>query len=54
MEDRTSLPYIDCIYKEVFRINPPVPLSLPHQSIKEDIYRDKVIPAGSMIVPNVW
>ncbi|KAH8114941.1 cytochrome P450 [Phellopilus nigrolimitatus] len=54
MEDRTSLPYIDCILKEVFRINPAVPLSLPHRSRKEDIYRDKVIPAGSMIVPNVW
>ncbi|KAH8114930.1 cytochrome P450 [Phellopilus nigrolimitatus] len=54
MEDRTNLPYIDCILKEVFRINPIVPLSLPHQSVKEDVYRDKVIPAGSMIVPNIW
>ncbi|KAH8116443.1 cytochrome P450 [Phellopilus nigrolimitatus] len=54
MEDRTSLPYIDCILKEVFRINPPLPLSLPHQSRKEDNYRDKVIPAGSIIIPNVW
>ncbi|KAH8114932.1 cytochrome P450 [Phellopilus nigrolimitatus] len=54
IEDRSGLPYIDCILKEVFRINPPLPLSVPHQSMKEDIYRDKLIPAGSMIVPNVW
>ena len=28
IEDRDSLPYIDCIVKEVLRINPPAPLGL--------------------------
>ncbi|KAH8113801.1 cytochrome P450 [Phellopilus nigrolimitatus] len=60
MEDRTNLPYIDCILKEVFSHNSkyisncPFWIALPHQSVKEDVYRDKVIPAGSMIIPNVW
>ncbi|KAI5119695.1 hypothetical protein M0805_003580 [Coniferiporia weirii] len=52
--NRRDLPYVDCILKEVFRINPPLPLGLPHQSAEEDVYRGKTILAGSMIMPNVW
>ncbi|KAI5119696.1 hypothetical protein M0805_003581 [Coniferiporia weirii] len=52
--DRPDLPYIDCVLKEVLRINPPLPLSLLHQSMEEDVYRGKTIPAGSIIAPNVW
>ncbi|KAH8114944.1 cytochrome P450 [Phellopilus nigrolimitatus] len=54
LDDRESLPYIDCILKEVFRINPPLPLGVPHQSLKEDVYRGSRIPAGSLIIPNIW
>ena len=27
---------------------------VPHQSIEEDVYRGKRIPAGSLIIPNIW
>ncbi|KAL5483182.1 hypothetical protein ACEPAI_8411 [Sanghuangporus weigelae] len=53
-EDRASLPYIDCILKEVLRIHPPAPLGLAHASTKSDEYRGWSIPARSMIIPNIW
>ncbi|THH08833.1 hypothetical protein EW145_g2433 [Phellinidium pouzarii] len=53
-EDRPNLPYVESIMKEVFRINPPLPLNLPHRSMKEDVYRDKVIPADTLLLANVW
>ncbi|KAH8114956.1 cytochrome P450 [Phellopilus nigrolimitatus] len=53
-DDRPNLPYVECILKEAFRINPPLPLGIPHQSMKEEVYRGWCIPAGSMIVPNIW
>ncbi|THH08829.1 hypothetical protein EW145_g2435 [Phellinidium pouzarii] len=54
IEDRPNLPYLECIVKEVFRFNPAVPISIPHQSMKVDTYRGWTIPAGSMIIPNIW
>lgn len=27
---------------------------IPHQSMKEETFRGKVIPARSMIIPNIW
>ncbi|THG95248.1 hypothetical protein EW145_g7993, partial [Phellinidium pouzarii] len=37
MKDRPNLPYIECVLKEVFRINPPAPLSLLHQFMEENV-----------------
>lgn len=31
LEDKGSLPYIDCIVKETLRWNPPTPLGIPYQ-----------------------
>lgn len=53
-EDRARLPYIDCIMKEVFRLNPAVPIGIPHESTKTDVYRGWTIPSGSMVLPNIW
>ncbi|KAI5119697.1 hypothetical protein M0805_003582 [Coniferiporia weirii] len=53
-EDRPNLPYIECILKELYRLNPPAPLGLLHRSMKEDVYRDKTIPAGTIITANIW
>lgn len=30
LDDRGSLPYIDCIVKETLRWNPPTPLGMPY------------------------
>lgn len=30
------------------------PSAVPHQSIREDTFMGKTIPAKSMIIPNIW
>ncbi|KAJ7062124.1 cytochrome P450 [Mycena amicta] len=52
--DRASLPYIEAILNEVYRWGVPVPLSLPHRLMEDDVYRGMVIPKGSLIFGNVW
>lgn len=53
-EDRSSLPYIEAIYMETLRWGIPVPLSVPHRSTEDEIYKGYFIPAGTVIIPNVW
>ncbi|KAJ7143734.1 cytochrome P450 [Mycena epipterygia] len=52
--DRASLPYVDAILNEVYRWGVPVPLSLPHRLMEDDVYRGMFIPKGSLIFGNVW
>ncbi|KAH9917087.1 cytochrome P450 [Fomitopsis serialis] len=52
-EDRASLPYLECIIKEVYRWCPAVPTAIPHQAADDDVYRGYYIPKGSMIIPNI-
>ncbi|KAI0056398.1 cytochrome P450 [Artomyces pyxidatus] len=53
VQDRASLPYIDCIVKEVLRINPVVPMA-PHSSAEDDEYQGWTIPKGAWVMANVW
>ncbi|CCL98338.1 uncharacterized protein FIBRA_00332 [Fibroporia radiculosa] len=53
-DDRPSMPYLDCVLKETYRWGCPLPLVVPHQVIQDDEYLGYHIPAGSMIIPNVW
>ena len=46
-DDRPKLPYIEAIYREVLRINPPVPLGLPHGVTEDDYYKGYFIPKGT-------
>ncbi|KAJ7621020.1 cytochrome P450 [Roridomyces roridus] len=52
--DRASLPYIEALLNEVYRWATPVPLSLPHRLMEDDIYRGMLIPKGSLVFGNVW
>ncbi|KAJ6555145.1 cytochrome P450 [Mycena vulgaris] len=52
--DRASLPYVDAILSETYRWGVPVPLSLPHRLMEDDVYRGMFIPKGSLIFGNVW
>ncbi|KAJ7618949.1 cytochrome P450 [Mycena rosella] len=54
LSDRPSLPYIECVMREVLRWKPIAPLGLPHLLTKDDIYRDYDLPAGSIVMVNVW
>ncbi|KZO99731.1 cytochrome P450 [Calocera viscosa TUFC12733] len=53
-EDREKLPFVDAIVKETLRWRPGVPLSVPHRASEEFEYRGYVIPAGTVILDNVW
>ncbi|KAI0731161.1 cytochrome P450 [Earliella scabrosa] len=52
--DRSRVPYIDCILKEVLRWGTPVPLTPPHRLVQEDRYRDYVLPEGTCCIANMW
>ncbi|PSR70426.1 hypothetical protein PHLCEN_2v13677 [Hermanssonia centrifuga] len=53
-EDRKSLPYMECVLKELYRWDAAAVLGLPHRSMAEDVYQGYRIPRGSMIIPNIW
>lgn len=52
-EDREALTYISAVLLESIRWHAPGPVSIPHKSVKEDIYMGYRIPAGSVILGNV-
>ncbi|KAJ7649235.1 cytochrome P450 [Mycena rosella] len=52
--DRASLPYVDAILNETYRWGVPVPLSLPHRLMEDDVYQGMFMPKGSLIFGNVW
>ncbi|KIJ40114.1 hypothetical protein M422DRAFT_32381 [Sphaerobolus stellatus SS14] len=52
--DRPALPYVDAIMEETWRWGVPLPLSLPHRLMEDDIYRGMYIPKGSLIFGNIW
>ncbi|KAK1230306.1 hypothetical protein PQX77_006599 [Marasmius sp. AFHP31] len=53
LDDRDSLPYIDCILQEIFRWHPPGPFGIPHATIEDDVYKGMFIPKGSVVIPNI-
>ncbi|KAF9526513.1 cytochrome P450 [Crepidotus variabilis] len=52
--DRPALPYIEAIYREILRMYPPLPLSLPHSLIDDDVYEGYFLPKGTTVIGNVW
>ncbi|EMD33312.1 hypothetical protein CERSUDRAFT_142250 [Gelatoporia subvermispora B] len=54
IDDRSHLPYIEALLREVYRWNPVAPTALPHRLIEDDVYEGYRIPAGALVVPNSW
>ncbi|KAF5315299.1 hypothetical protein D9619_007187 [Psilocybe cf. subviscida] len=52
--DHDSLPYIEAIVREVLRWRPVLPLSPPHSTKGDDVYKGYFIPKGAVIMTNVW
>ena len=52
--DVHELPYITAIIKEIFRWAPPVPLGVSHRLMEDDVYKGMFIPAGAMVIENIW
>ncbi|KIL66933.1 hypothetical protein M378DRAFT_355739 [Amanita muscaria Koide BX008] len=53
-EDRSSLPYVEALYREVLRWRPIGPLTFPHATDKDDVYNGYFIPKGANVFANVW
>ncbi|KAJ3774223.1 cytochrome P450 1 [Lentinula raphanica] len=53
-EDRSSLPYVEAIYREVMRLHPPIPNGVPHTSMNDDFYHGYHIPKGCLVISNIW
>ena len=54
IEDRTSLPYLNAVVKELLRWHIVAPLGVPHMTVEDDVYNEYQIPKGSMIIANLW
>ena len=54
MSDRSRLPYVNAVVKEVLRWHPVAPMAIPHLSDEDDAYGKYFIPKGSVILPNIW
>ncbi|QRW00927.1 cytochrome P450 family protein [Ceratobasidium sp. AG-Ba] len=54
MEDRASLPYLECVLKEVLRWQTVVPLGVPHTGIEDGEYAGYRIPKGAAVFSNIW
>ncbi|KAI5832874.1 cytochrome P450 [Schizophyllum commune Tattone D] len=52
--DRSCLPYVGAIVKEVWRWNPSVPLGLPHMANADDVYRGWKVEKGTVVWANIW
>jgi cytochrome P450 len=52
--DRSSLPYIDAILREVLRWQPVTPGGFPHMLSADDVYNGMFMPKGSVVVGNTW
>ncbi|KAJ7804522.1 cytochrome P450 [Mycena olivaceomarginata] len=53
-DDKPALPYITALVKEMLRWNPPSPVGVPHFVAVENEYRGYRIPAGSIVLGNIW
>jgi len=53
-DDRDSLPYFECVLREVLRWGCTVPLGVPHQLTEDDTYRGYFMPKDAMVMFNSW
>ncbi|CAE6431274.1 unnamed protein product [Rhizoctonia solani] len=49
MSDRESLPYIECVLREILRWQPATPVGIPHACIEDDEYHGYFIPKGAIV-----
>ena len=54
ISDRDSMPYLECIVKEVIRWHPPLLLGVPHALSQDDEYRGYFMPKDAIIIGNIW
>ena len=53
-EDRDALPYFNALLLEVLRWHTVAPTSAPHYTSADEELRGFFVPAGTIVMPNVW
>ena len=53
-EDRDSLVYINAIVQESLRWFNVTPLGISHRSVEDDVVLGYFVPAGTILVANIW
>ncbi|KAL1937769.1 hypothetical protein VTO73DRAFT_12922 [Trametes versicolor] len=53
-EDRPALPYINAVVKECMRWHVVVPLGIAHRTIADQVYKEYLVPKGTVVVSNAW
>ncbi|KDQ24173.1 hypothetical protein PLEOSDRAFT_1108627 [Pleurotus ostreatus PC15] len=54
LDDFDKLPYLKAVIKEVHRYRPSFPLGMPHVTTQDVVYKEYVIPRGTIIFTNLW
>ena len=52
--DLQSLVYLQAVTKEAMRWHNTVPLCIPHATLEDDELHGFFVPAGTVIMPNIW
>ncbi|EJC99662.1 cytochrome P450 [Fomitiporia mediterranea MF3/22] len=53
-DDRQNLPYLNAVIKETYRWQIVAPLAAAHTATEDDVYNGSFIPAGAIVLPNLW
>lgn len=53
-DDMSAMPYVECCITEALRWRPVIPCAIPHRNINGDEYEGYHIPAGSVVIGNIW
>jgi hypothetical protein len=54
LSDRSALPYVDALIKELLRCAVVAPQGNARQLQNHDVYRGYFIPAKAVVIPNIW
>ncbi|TFK90539.1 O-methylsterigmatocystin oxidoreductase [Polyporus arcularius HHB13444] len=53
-DDREALVYVRAVIMESLRWHNVTPLGIPHRTVADDEIQGYFIPAGTIVVPNIW
>ena len=52
--DLDSLVYVRAVLKEAMRWHTVTPLGIPHRTKKDDVFDGYFVPAGTILIANIW